>query len=176
MKAKLLIITIALLGLISALGGCSRYSGVDNPTGPSTVSPKVFMDPSTVTKSLNQEFTISVYIENVTNLFYANIYVVYDPTKVNYINSEAGDFLKQGSNAVLFDESDQNGLALIGVSRQGSGVGGASGGGIICKITFKAIAKGTTGISFKGENLGFRDSNDKDVEVTIGNGTTVNII
>lgn len=175
MKTKSLIITIALFGLLSILGGCSRWGGVDNPTGPSTVSPKVFMDPSTVTKSLNQEFTISVYIENVTNLFYANIYVVYDPAKVSYIGSEAGDFLKQGGNAVLFEESDQNGLAVIGVSRQGSGVGGASGTGILCKITFKAIAKGTTGITFKEENLGFRDANDKDVEVNVGNGTTVNI-
>lgn len=175
MKAKSLIITIALLGLISVLGGCSRWGGVDNPTGPSTVSPKVFMDPSTVTKSLNQEFTISVYIENVTNLFYANIYVAYDPAKVSFIGSEAGDFLKQGGASVLFEESANNGLAVIGISRQGSGVGGASGTGVLCKITFKAIDKGATSLVFKAENLGFRDAYDKDVEVSVGNGTTVNI-
>lgn len=175
MKAKSLLITIYLLGSLSVLGGCSRYEGADNPTGPSTVTPKVFMDPATVTKTLNEEFTVSIYMENVTNLFYANIYVVYDPTKVNYISSEAENFLKQGGVSVLFEESANNGLAVIGISRQGSGVGGASGTGILCKIKFKAIAKGTTGISFKGENLGFRDANDKDVEVTVGHGTTVHI-
>lgn len=184
MKTKTLIITITLLGLISMFGGCSRYGGVDNPTGPSTVSPKVFMDPPTVSVSKGNDFTLNVYIENVSDLYYAAFYVVYDPQKVSYKSSTVGDFLKEGGADVSFqvspyEQSAGSGLVKrgFGITRLDSSKGGASGTGVLCTITFSTLATGSTNVNFSSDSndQGFRDVNNADIQVTIGNGTTVNI-
>lgn len=184
MKSKSLIITIGLLGLISVLGGCSRYGGVDNPTGPSTVTPKVFMDPSTLSVSKENDFTLRVYIENVTDLYYAAFYVVYDPQKVSFKSGTAGDFLKQNGTPVsdLFVGGEvPAGGSLVkrsfGITRLDNTKGGASGTGILCSITFNTLSTGATNVNFSSDpnDQGFRDVNNADIQVTIGNGTTVNI-
>lgn len=173
LKTAMHIIPLLILSLIA---GCGGGGGGGTPTGPSPVTPKVYMDPSTLNTANGNAFTLNVNVENVTNLFFANIYVVYDPTKVSYSNSAAGDFLKQGGATVLFDESAQNGLIIIGVSRQGSSAGGASGSGTLCTITFNAIATGSTSVNFSPNDLGFRDVSNSDIQITVGNGTTVNIL
>ena len=185
MRSKRLLITITLLALLSMLGGCSRWGNVDNPTGPSTVTPKVYMDPASISRSVNQQFTISVYVENVTNLYYANIYIKFDPTKVSYVSSAIGSFLEQGlqQSEIAFNTSIYEGSILnVAPARLNPSKGGVSGSGTLCTVTFKAInlTGGTaTNINFLNEgayDLGFRDPSDNEIEKTVGNGTTVNII
>jgi general secretion pathway protein D len=180
MKVKTLLITTTLLGLISVLGGCSRWGGVESPTGPSEVTPKVFMDPSTVSKSTNSPFTISVYIENVTDLYFANIYIKYDPDKLSYVDGAEGSFLDQGgASTSFFAEEVESGIVNVAITRL-SPKSGASGTGVLCTMTFKGTASNSqTNISFLNEApyyLGFRDANEEDVKITVGNGTTVNIL
>ncbi len=185
MRSKRLLITITLFGLLSVLGGCSRYGGVDNPTGPSTVSPKVFMDPSTLSANKGNNFTLKVYIENATDLYYAAFYVVYDPQKVTYSSGAVGDFLKQNGASVsdlLVGGEVSVGGGLVkrsfGITRLDSTKGGASGTGVLCTITFNALATGATSVNFSSDpnDQGFRDVNNSDIQITIGNGTTVNIL
>lgn len=187
MKTKSLFV-IALFGLLSMLGGCSRWGGVDNPTGPSTVSPKVFMDPSTLSVSKGNDFTLKVYIENVTNLYYAAFYVVYDPQKVSYSSAAVGDFLKEGGVDLNFqvspyEQSAGGGLVKrsFGISRLDISKGGTSGTGVLCTITFNAIATGSTSVNFSSDpnDQGFMDStlpSGNPIQISVGNGTTVNIL
>lgn len=186
MTAKYLITALSIILLISS--GCSRFGGVDSPIGPSEVKPKVFMDPAAVSPGNGEAFTLNVYIENVTGLYYAAFYVVYDHSKVSYSSSATGNFLKQDGVIVTEppyigdEQSEGNGLVKrgFGISRFDSNTpkSGVSGTGILCTITFKAIATGTTSIGFSEDpnDQGFKDANDSDIVITVGNGTTVNII
>lgn len=183
MTIKCLLVVVTLF-VFSTLGGCSRLGGVDNPVAPSGVTPKVYMDPATKSVTVGSTFSLNVYIENVANLFYANIYIKYDPAKLSYASSAMGDFLKQGvdSSNVTFASVDLgNGILNLSPSRKGKSNGGVSGSGVLYTVTFKAVSStagsGTT-ISFIDENgysLGFRDPNDNEIQRTIGNGTIVNI-
>lgn len=185
MTVKYIITTLSVILLISA--GCSRFGGVESPTGPSEVRPKVFMDPATVSPGNGETFTLNVYMENVTDLYYAAFYVIYDPNKVSYISSATGNFLKQDGVTVNDppyvgnEQSEGNGLVKrsFGISRFDSNTpkSGVSGTGILCTITFKAIATDTPSIGFSEDtnDQGFKDVNDSDIVITVGNGTTVNI-
>lgn len=174
-KCSLIVVT---LFVFSTLGGCSRLGGVDNPTGPSTVSPKVFLDPASKSVINGNSFTVNVYIENVTNLFYANVYLSYDPAKITYTGSVEGSFLKQGGASVTFNPyvpPVQNGELVMGITRLGSSSGSASGTGILCSATFTAVATGASSITINQNSSGFRNVSNSDIQITVGNGTIVNI-
>ena len=182
MTLKTLFIVVTLFAL-STLGGCSRLGGVDNPTGPSTVSPKVFMDPASIPNG--DSFTLKVYIENVTDLYYAAFYVIYDPLRLAYSGGASGDFLKQGGVSVDFKDLGEypisNGLVKrsVGVSRFDTNTPktSVSGTGVLCTLTFKALASGTANLSFSSDpnDQGFMNLNNTSIQITVGNGTTVNI-
>ncbi len=173
------LVTVIFFSALVIIGGCSHYSGTDTPVGPSQVTPKVFMDPSAKSATVGSQFTLNVYIENVTNLFYANIYIKYDPAKISYVDSAMGGFLQQGS-FYAFDDP-LNGIVNVSPTRQGKSNGGVSGSGVLCTVTFKAVsatAGSATKISFLDENgyyLGFRDPNDNEIQRTIGNWTAVTV-
>lgn len=180
MMTKNIVIIITLLAF-SALGGCSRLGGVDNdnPVAPSTVTPKVYIDPASKSIVNGNSFTVNVYIENVTDLFYANVYLSYDPTKITYTGSAEGNFLKQGGASVTFSPyvpPVQNGELVMGITRLGASSGGVSGTGILCNATFTAVATGTSAITINQSSSGFRNVNNGDIQITVGNGTTVNIL
>lgn len=174
MTTKYLITTLSVLLLI--FGGCSRYGGSDNSTSPSEVTPKVYLDPATLTKTAEKEFTINVYIENVTDLFYASVYLEYDPSKLSYITSTEGDFLNQGGASTQFSPFDQNGTLKLGITRLGSSSGGASGSGVLCSATFSGAIAGASTLTINKDSSGFMDANNNDVTITVGNGTTANIL
>ena len=173
MIKKLLIVVTILVS--STLGGCSRLGGADNPTAPTNVTPKVYMDPASMSVNNGSQFTVNVYVENVTSLFYTNVYISYDPTKISYKSSAEGDFLKQGGASTLFSSSDdQNGTLIVGITRKAPS-GGASGTGILCSATFSAVASGTSNLTINQNSSGFRNVNNTDIQITVGSGTTVNI-
>lgn len=185
MNIKNVLIILILISL-SVLFGCSRLGGVDNPISPSTVRPKVFMDPSSISVSNGSAFTTKVYIENATDLYYAAFYVVYDPLKVAYVSGSSGDFLKKGGVNVNFmaapnEQSLGSGLVKrsIGVTRldTNSPKSGVSGTGILCALTFNAVAAGSGNLSFSSDlnDQGFMDVNNNPITITVGSGTTVNI-
>lgn len=178
MTIKCLLVVVTLF-VFSTLGGCSRLSGVDNPVAPSAVTPKVYMDPASKSVNSGSSFTVNIYIENVTNLFYANVYLSYDPAKITYTGSAEGSFLKQGGATVNFNHyvpPVQNGELVMGITRLGSSSGGASGTGILCSATFSAVATGTSTITINQGSSGFRNVNNSDIQITVGNSTTVNIL
>lgn len=174
MTTKYLIITLSFLLL--TFDGCSRYGGSDNPASPSEVTPRVYLEPAILTKTAWQEFTINVYIENAADLFYASVYLEYDPSKLSYITSIEGDFLKQGGASVSFNGSGQNGVVIMGITRLGSSSGGASGSGVLCSATFSGAVAGTSTIAVDEDSSGFMDADTNNVTITVGNGTTVNIL
>lgn len=170
---KYLSMVISILLLLS--GGCSRYEGGDSSTSPSAVTPKVYLDPSSVTKTAGQDFTLNVYIENVTDLFYANVYLSYDPSKISYKSGTEGDFLTQGGTGVSFSASAQNGVVVIGITRLGSSSGGVSGTGTLCSVTFSAAVAGTSTVTIDQDSSDFRDANNNSIAITVKNGSTINI-
>lgn len=177
MTIKCLLIIVTLF-VFSILGGCSRLGGVDNPVAPSGVTPKVYLDPASKSVINGNSFTVNVYIENVTDLFFASVYLSYDPAKITYTGSAEGSFLKQGGASVTFNPyvpSLQNGELVMGITRLGSSSGGASGTGILCSATFTAVATGASAITINQNSSGFRNVSNSDIQITVGNGTTVNV-
>ena len=176
---------VSLLALSLTFAGCSRFGGVDSPTGPSSITPKVYMEPASQTGVSGREFTVKVYVENVSGLSYAQFDIVYDTAKVALPenNWAEGTFLKQdGATIILLVGSEQTitGTTVkrsVGVSRLGSNPG-VSGAGILCSFTFNASATGNTTIDFDEDpaSWGFMDVNNSPITITVGNGTTVTIL
>lgn len=183
MARRTLIVSILALSLTFV--GCSRFGGVDSPTGPSSITPKVYMDPAYQTRVKGDEFTAKVYVENVSGLSYAQFDIVYDTSKVALPenNWTEGPFLKKdGITIVLLVGGEQaiTGTTVkrtVGITRLSSNPG-VSGTGVLCSFTFNASATGDTTIGFDEDpdSWGFMDVNNNPITITVGNGATVNII
>lgn len=188
MRVKSLLIVVTIFALLLPLGSCSRWGGVDNPTGPSEVRPKVYMDPGTVNINNGLSFPVKVFLENATNLYYAAFDVIYDTAKVSLPenNWAEGPFLKQDGANIQFTVGPEQIITgtlakrNIGVVRLGS-LGGVSGSGVLCSFTFKATAAGTASIDFNRDpnTLGFMGIDESrqqyPIEITVDHGTIVNI-
>lgn len=173
------------LFILFSVSGCSRYGGVDSPTGSSSITPKVYMEPASITVTSSGSFTIKVYVENVTDLYYAAFDLVYDTAKVTLPDNNwaQGAFLQQDGASIYFSVGGEQPISgtmvkrNIGVSRLSSPVG-VSGNGVLCSFTFNAAAAGTATIEFNQDptSWGFMNVNNSPITITVGNGTTVNIL
>lgn len=176
---------LSILALLLTFAGCSRFGGVESPTGPSSITPKVYMEPASQTKLNGTEFTVKVYVENVSGLSYAQFDIVYDTAKVALPenNWAEGSFLKRdGATIFLLVGGEQTitGTTVkrpVGITRLSINPG-VSGTGVLCSFTFNASTTGDTTIGFDEDpdSWGFMDVNNSPITITVGNGATVNII
>ncbi|BCR05764.1 type II secretion system protein [Desulfuromonas versatilis] len=93
---------------------------------------------------VGQEFTLAIEVAEVEGLYSAPLFVNYDAAKAEFIRAEEGSFLGQGGRPTIFTSSanPERGQLIIGY-KQGLGGQGASGGGTLARLVFRAKGAGT---------------------------------
>ena len=138
--------------------------GLGRPAaGPGT--PVLALKASAAEVATNGTVTVNVQIDNVTELFSAPMRIKYDNKILKLLEITRGDFLSGDGQQVTFSETkaEQAGTAIIGMNRV-PGAGGISGSGNLVTLTFQAIGKGISAISF--EDLTLRDARLQPIAVT----------
>ena len=108
------------------------------------------LTPATQSVPIGTEGTVSVVVENVTNLMGADITLNFDNSKLRYDSAAVGSFwLPEG--VLIFSAVATGGSVNIQLSAEPATV--KSGSGTIITVTFERIASGVTDICFGSTDL-----------------------
>jgi general secretion pathway protein D len=104
--------------------------------------------------ALNDQFNIQVNASGAQDLYSAVYVVTYDPKNLEVVMQSEGALLKQKGAPTSFQAfaDKRKGALWISQSRT-SGTEGASGGGALASVTFRAIGKGPASIGFTNTNF-----------------------
>ncbi len=107
--------------------------------------PALVLIPTTVKVALSSQVVEILNAQNVTDLASAGpIHIRWDPKLLRLDQVSPGDFMKQdGQNPPIIDIRNDSGDATISVTRSA----GVSGSGIVARLSFTAIGKGTGSIA-----------------------------
>jgi hypothetical protein len=93
--------------------------------------------------------TVQIAISNAARVGSVPFHVAYDPAMLRFVpNAVEGDFLRQGGATTIFNAqaSTQNEV-FVALSRLGAPTG-AGDGGVLCTLSFEAIAAGNSQLTF----------------------------
>lgn len=142
---------LIILLLFLFITGCSAPNKITDPTP--ILNPKVVMSPAVKSLVAGETYEVIISVEDVSNVFGYNIYLSFDPTLVEMFLSSKGNFLGSSTTGLLASYKDpgkSSGVLIIGESRTDGNT--SSGSGELCRITFKALASGTSKLYFSGIN------------------------
>jgi general secretion pathway protein D len=126
------------------------------PPGPAAPARVVF-NPGGVEAAPGGTVTVSLAVENVTDLYSAPLRFKFDPNVLRLDEVTRGNFLSGDGRDVLFTRNIQNDTGDVTLNlRRNAGVGGLSGSGTLVTLTFQVIGKGVTTVTAPG--LSFLDS------------------
>jgi general secretion pathway protein D len=118
---------------------------------------RVVFTPGGVEAASGGTVTVSLAVENVTDLFSAPLRFKFDPNVLRLDDVTRGNFLAGDGRDVLFTRNIQNNTGDVTINlRRNTGVGGLSGSGTLVTLTFQVIGKGVTTVTAPG--LSFLDS------------------
>ncbi|OHA78670.1 MAG: hypothetical protein A3B07_00495 [Candidatus Yonathbacteria bacterium RIFCSPLOWO2_01_FULL_43_27] len=102
-----------------------------------------------------ETITLTIAVNNVTDLFSTAFYIQYDPAVISFVSAQKGTFLEQGGGTTTLLTSANNGVLIVGYSRQAVGgvSTGVNGSGNIMTLTFNALSNGTSNITFLNNSL-----------------------
>ncbi len=124
---------------------------------------------------IGDTFTVNFNAENVNDLAGWQFEIAYDPTVLEAVEINEGDFLKTGGEATFFQRGgiDNRAGKIKGLSAARLGEDGVSGTGILLSVTFTAKAAGQTQLrldnfqlaSITGKPI---DARPHEVVITVG--------
>jgi general secretion pathway protein D len=92
-------------------------------------------------------FQISVTASNAHDLFEVPMQLRFDPRVLALVNVDSGDLLgRDGQPVALVHRDEGNGTVTVSASRPPQ-TAGINGSGVVCTLTFKALAAGDSPIS-----------------------------
>lgn len=126
----------------------------------------VYLDPAKPRVSQNEEFTVSVKIDSVSDLSAYQFDINFKPRHYEIVKVEEGSFLNNnGTDSTFFlapDSSDSN-LVTIACTRIGK-IGGIDGSGTLVNITFRSKTSGNAKINIVGDSVRLLDSNGNTIQ------------
>ena len=110
---------------------------------------EVTIQPSTVTTTTGQAFSVQVVIDNGKDVGHAPFYLIFDPNYLEVLDVSQGGYLAQDGRQVSFLHSENNatGEIRVGLSRLGA-TEGVNGSGVLAVFTFKAKERGKSYLTF----------------------------
>jgi hypothetical protein len=127
----------------------------------------LFLDPKKLSVSKNEEFTLSVKVDSVSNLFAYQFDLKYRPRKYEIVNVEEGSFLNNNGTDRTFFLGPLNGSRkhriTFACSRMGSS-GGIDGAGTLLNIRFRAKISGKVKIDIVRKSVRLLDSNGQKIQ------------
>jgi len=126
----------------------------------------IYLDPAKPPVSHNEEFTVSVKIDSVSDLSAYQFDINYKPRHYEIVKVEEGSFLNNNSTDSTFflvpDSSDSN-LVTIACTRMGK-TGGIDGSGTLVNITFRSKTSGNAKINIVGDSVRLLDTNGQKIQ------------
>lgn len=137
---------------------------------PVTITPfeftKVFFPSVTQTVSVGDAFTRDIAVFDLRETFYVAFDLTYDPAVIAYMGATEGDVFKKDNGVTVLQtalKEGQPGTIVIGLTRVGQ-IGNISGSGKLMTLSFKAVAAGTSALTFS-DPKGFRTQSHQDVPI-----------
>ena len=121
-----------------------------------------------------QQFTVSVYVSGITDLYGYGFDLGFDPGRVQELSASESAFLGLGGPTFHIDGSVDNvGGVVSGVANSLEGdVPGVDGSGMLESFVFKATAAGSAGFTLA--NVTLLDSQNEDITpAVVGSETTI---
>jgi len=121
------------------------------PAAPPAPAARLLLRPAEIVTQQGATFTVQIELENVQNLFSAPFRVKFDPQLLRLNEIQAGGLLSGDGKQINFTRNILNdiGEAIVTLSRI-PGSGGINGSGTLAVLTFQAVGRGTTTVSFPG--------------------------
>jgi len=127
------------------------------PPAPAQPQRGILQISAPVAASVGQQFTLEVKAGTVSDLSGAPFVLTYDPVFVEFLSATEGPFLKKDGAATTFSTSPDLAAGAVAVNLvRPAGQGGASGGGTLATLVFRAKNKGPA--SFGLRDLAFTSS------------------
>jgi general secretion pathway protein D len=119
------------------------------------------------------EITLVARIRKIDKLYSAPLFIRYDPSRLELLRLNEGDFLAQNGQTTVFSNSPNRSTGQIIVGyKQSSGGKGASGEGALFSLTFRALAAGETRV--EADRVNFRDPTGRRLQVN-AEGATIEV-
>lgn len=129
------------------------------------------LTPDSQSVTLGSQATISVVVEDVTDLRGASVTLNFDASKLQYSSSSTGSFIP---NATLMDSSTNGSVTLDIAGLGASGYHSGIGAGTIITVKFDTIDTGNTNITFGTTILRDKDNNTITHAKVSGCSVTIN--
>jgi cell division septation protein DedD len=135
------------------------------------------VDPPSAEVDVGATTTVDIYVEDVTDLYLVEMYVVYDPALLEVVDAdsdtagvqvEIGSFL--GTDVIVdYNEVDQDYGEIYFAQEVFSDT--VSGDGVLATITFQGIVSGTSDITIDEIDLYLEDGDGELIDVSVENGS-----
>lgn len=132
----------------------------DQPAEPPAQNPAFAFEPAAAKVKVGDQIAVNIVVRNISDLFIASLIVNYDPKLVKLAGVTHGGFMggEDLPPALVHRINENDGAAIISISRP-PGSKGASGGGTIVSLIFEGIAPGQSPLTIS--QIAPRDSNQQ---------------
>jgi len=120
----------------------------------------VSLEPATLQINENTDFSLTLEIDSVTDLFGVAYYLYFDPTLISFNSADEGAFLSVDCQTTLMVDNSISGELVVGLTRLGAFCGGVSGSGSLMKLNFSSLNQaGINDFSFSNNYLCILENN-----------------
>ena len=121
----------------------------------SALAADVSFSPASDTATVGTPITLTIAVNNVSDLFSVAFDLQYDQTKLDFVSAQKGAFLEQGGATTNLLSSASVGKLTVGYSRQAvNGIStGINGSGNLMTIIFNPLVNGTVALTFQNNAL-----------------------
>ena len=182
-EADMVTVTIDTAGLSDGVHTGTATVSSDYGTKAGTISVDVTTSPLAPTMSTDSRdvapgdtFTIDVMVNPAGNSVYSAQYdLTFDPTILQVVDQEKGDFLTQdGKNSIEVKNTFNNTIGKLEYGETRMGVtSGVAGSGVLATITFEAVGAGSMDLELSNVILG--DTSAQSISGVVLNDGTVNV-
>ncbi len=133
----------------------SNYTGSFTPDAQNPGANTVFVIGTPGSGSNVSLVTLSVYVNNISDIYGASFDVSFDSTKAQFVNYSAGEVLEFGGQSVSYQVNATNpGRIVVGVARTSGGVGvTVPDARVLVRVTLKVTDVGSSQVQFSNPAL-----------------------
>jgi general secretion pathway protein D len=129
-----------------------RPAALKTMTAVAGAAVRLWLAPGRLTVAPGDSFEVRVQAEAGQPVSHLPLSLSFDPKVLAVEKVEAGDFLGGAAEARVMSDAGRPGALVIGASRLGK-VPGVKGTGTVARITFRAVAAGSSELGFDGKAL-----------------------
>ncbi|MBU1102417.1 cohesin domain-containing protein [Patescibacteria group bacterium] len=120
----------------------------------SVLAQTVSLSPTSQNVARSTNFSLTINISSVTNLFGVAFDLNFNPSLIDYVSATEGTFLSSGCQTSLMTAENPAGKLVFGITRLGASCGGVSGSGILAILNFRSLIQdGSNILSFSNNSL-----------------------